>query len=453
MPSILDFLTKPSTLGLGLIGAGAALDREPGEALEARQALRNQFTSPVSALLPDFAKTGTDYLTSTVKAPADPFAAGGAYERYLPALQSSEDDILSGLQNRYNAAFPASFGMQGSAVEALRRAGGELARNRQVLQADLLREQQTRQQNAANALLQYGLDVPRIQQNAASRVLEFSRPDPTASAIANLGTVLALSNAGNRGTTGFAGGGTGVPALDAILSQLGGGGGATGVADAAGGAVSAAGGGLGAILPQLGQFLTSPAGATLAASVGGFGLGNAFAPKIAGNQFQSSALGALGGAGAGILAGLGPVGGGIALASGALGGFLGERKEQKARKAEFRRQDSDSQRDQVYEEGNIGAELLQEAGVPQSVMDQFQAFVDQKAATSESPADEQADVASELNRLLTSAGFPPGQRPPAWKQRFVDYLVSSTFTASNSSYSGGAPLNLIERVSGIAGLN
>src|SRR3990172_6187338 len=218
MASILDFLTNPLTLGAGLTATGALLDREPGEVLEARQALRNQFNAPYESLLPGFSRTGTNYLESTVKAPADPFAPGGVYSQYLPALQRSEEDVLGGLQTRYNAAFPASMGIQGSAVEALRRAAGELATNRQTLQADIFRQQQGQQQNAANALLQYGLEFPRLQQNAAAKVLEFSRPDPTAQAIANLGTILAMS--GRGGTTGATQASAGIPGLDALLQSL-----------------------------------------------------------------------------------------------------------------------------------------------------------------------------------------------------------------------------------------
>lgn len=540
MASILDFLTGPTGLGLGLTAAGSFLDREPGEALEARQALRNQFNAPYSALLPDFSRTGIDYLTNTVNAPADPFAAGGVYEQYLPAFQREEDRSLTGLQTRYNAAFPAGLGMQGSAVAALRRAASEMVQNRQTLQANIFREQQAQQQNAANSLLQYGTELPNLQGRAARSVLEFSRPDPSAQAIANLGTIMALSGVqgGGRGGFGYGGGTdalsafigdvvrgatTGNPGLDEFIKTVLGGaaGGGGGAGAGAGGALSGLGSGLGSLLSSpipglgisigtfLGAFGAGTAGTLGGGALGrglfgatdesrgasgiGGGLGSALGailgslvapgvgtvigaglgggagglagagikqPDISRRETFQGALGGglFGGAGA-FLAGqgnqstgknlrdagitglatllFGPAGGAIA------GGILGKQRGAASKKAQFRSQDADSQRDQVFEEGTIGATLLQQAGVSQPVMEAWQGFVDLAAARSEGPGDEQGEVATELNRLLTAAGYPSEKRPPAWRQQWIDHLIASTFTSGNSRFGGGPPLNLI----------
>lgn len=522
MASFLDLLTNPTTLGLGLNVAGGLLDREPGEVLEARQALRNQFNSPYSALLPDFSGTGVDFLRGQVTAPSDPFATGGAYARYLPALQRSESDLLDALQTRYRAAFPAGLGMQGSEAEALRRAGSEFAIGRQSLQADLLREQQTRQENAARSLLQYGLSLPTLQQGAARSVLEFSRPDPTANALANLGTVMAYTSLMNRqpGVSIFnqAPGATagksltGNPKVDAqigsaINSAL------TAASSQGFGAVSALlasqipvlgisvgsaisalgaaglgiwggkelgqsvfgrtpeseragnlGGGLGSALGAiLGTFVAPGPGTAIGAGLGGaagsvVGTG-AKQPDISSRETFQGALGGLFGPLGAYFAAQGDVSSGEALRDAfvtslatAVGGFgggiftsaiLGKQRGAELEKARFRTQDVDSQRDQVFEIGNVGAELLLRAKVPQSVMDQFQSFVESSASRVEGGGNEQGEVASEMNRLLTAAGYPAGQRPPEWRQYWIDYLIANTFTSGNSIYGGGAPLNFI----------
>lgn len=517
MPSLLDFLRDPRIFGSGLALGGSLLDKEPGEVLEARQALRNQFTAPPSALVPSFSQPGLNFLTQQVTGPSDPFAAGGVYESYLPVLKRQEEDILSGLQTRYSAAFPAIAGIQGPEVEALRRATGELTQNRQALIANLLREQQTRQTQSAGALLDYGRTIPDVQQRAARSVLEFSRPDPFAESLAKLGTVLALSGTGGGGFG--TGGGAGASAIDSILKSIfGGAPGGTG--GSAGGGLGA--GGLGAVLatqiPGLGisvGTLLGALGAGTAGTLGGGALGRSLFGETDESRGASGLGGGLGsllgailgtfvapgvgtiagaglGGGAGGLAGAGvkqpdisrretfqgALGGGLfgglgsffagqgnqstgknlrdagvtALATlafgpagGAIaGGVLGKQRGARIEKAQFRSQDVDSQRDQVFEEGNIGASLLQQAGVSQADMDGFQGFVESAAARSEGPGDEQGEVAAELNRLLTSAGYPSGQRPAAWRQQWIEYLTRSTFTSGNSSYGGGAPLNFIE---------
>ena len=501
---LLKTLTQPSTIfGGGLTLAGGLMDKEPGEVLEARQALRNQFTSPSSALLPDFSRTGTDWLTGLVKSPADPFAEGGAFARYLPMLEREEGRSLGQLEQIYGAAFPASAGMQGSATAALRRAAGEFTQNRQTLVADLLREQQGRQQSAANSLLQYGLELPRLQQGAARDVLQFSRPDPTASALANLGTMIAMSNLLKPGTTvnayggagglapgGFspgraAGGITGNPQLDsaiqgalqgipgagqalqALLSSVvsGGGQALSGAGSALSGALQSMLSGQGALGPAgvgSGAGLLSSAGAGVAGYFGGKYGGPWLAQQAesdspwrwlnpsaagleslgAGEQGVAAWTGAQAGALAGFATG-GPLGAVIGAITGAFGSFSAVRKQQQAQKAQFRTDDVSSQLDQVFEIGNVGAELLSRAGVPQDVMNSFQSFVEAAAARSEGPGNEQGEVAAEMNRLLTAAGYPAGSRPPEWRQHWIDYLLANTFTSGNSAYGGGAPQNFI----------
>ena len=314
---ILRSLTSQPALGAAALIGGSAMDREPGEVLEARQALRNQFTSPFSDLQIPAARTGTSFLERQGTSPADPFAPGGVYASYLPAFKRNEEDVLSGLQTQLSRAFPASAGvtLQGPVQENLRRATEQLATNRNVLAADLLREQQTRQQQAATSLQGLGTDVMGQQRQAAADVLQFSRPDPTAQSIANLGSILLMDSVLNRRGTGATGIGTGVTgnsAIDALIRQLGLGGGGGGAAQpgAAGGG-AAAPTATGGALSALGQIF-APALQGALSQYGGNaiqGILQSLAPG--GGVFGEGLMGAAGPQGnaiSALIAGLGNVG-------------------------------------------------------------------------------------------------------------------------------------------------
>lgn len=473
-------LTSQTGLGAAALLGGTLLDKEPGEVLQARQALRNNFTNPYSAVALPSANTAEGFLTNQVTSPDDPFAAGGVYERYKPILAREEGDVLSGLQTTLSKAFPANVGVvhQGPVQENLRRATEQFAINREGLVADLLREQQTRQQQAANSLLDYGQGALEFQRGSARDILNTSKPDPTASAIANLGAMLLANQGSGTGTGGFnlsslLGGGQatgtgGGSALQAILQQV--------LRTGSSLGTNALGGVQGLLSSIFGGGGGAAAGTDLLTQSAQFGGANGLA-GTSGLTFSGGAAGAGGGAASGLMGALtSPAALAIAAAAAAYGGyklgeknegwadvpgwakaglilgtgglaafpFLGADKGQKAQKAQFRTDDLASQLDQVYEIGNVGAGFLAEAGVDQNVMSAWQAYVDEKARTYESPADEQGQVASELNRVLTTAGFPPGQRPAGWRQKWIDSLMASTFTSGNSSFGGGAPRDLIE---------
>lgn len=488
MASLADLLQ--TILGGGLAVGGALADKEPGEVGEARQFLRNLFNTSPGGLVPDFSQTGLDFLTGQVEAPSDPFAAGGVFESFLPVLERQEEDLLSGLQTRLSAAFPSNVGIQGPEVEALRRTTGDLATNRQSLIANLLREQQNRQTTSAGALLNFGQFFPQIQERAASNLLQFSRPDPTAGAISKLGTVLLMSQLLGQGGGGILGGGQG--GLGGLLGGLFGGGGGTGGGAGGGGlgellgsllggggaagGEGAGGGGLGELLGSIfggggggegagaaggldfglqGAGLLGESGlsglggllSSLGAGAGGFFAGQQVGGALGGGQ-DSQLLGAGSGALSGALAGFalgGPPGAIIGAIAGAFGGFGETREQQHGEKAQFLQEDLDAQRDQVFEIGNIGSTFLQQIGVPQEIMDGWQSFIESAAERSSSPGNEQLESATELNRLLTEAGAPPGQRPEAWRQQFIDFMIANTFSSGNSAFGGGPALNQIAR--------
>ena len=557
LDSLKQFFNPQTLLGGGLALGGSLMDREPGEVLESRQALRNIATGSVQ-----------------------PYDPGGVFNQYEPLFRRQEEDVLGGLQTRYSAAFPANVGIQGPEVKALRRAGGELAQNRQAFLSTLALENLDRQRQAASSILQY------------------SRPDPFASSLAQLGTLLAMQGMGGQGggqggfnlgglfggrqgaggqqggllqglfggrgqqggslfggadisgqlanIFGFTGMGANASSAAAIANQIGQMFGVPasslgGFEQISNGAIAVMGqdGSIIATIGPQGQVINQSTGQVMgsvgsgAAGVGGMSmssllgalaagymgtqLGGALGQRAFGATDESGTasnigggLGALGGAALGTLlfpgvgtvvgAGLGGAAGGAAGAGakqpdisrretmqGALGGafggvggffasqgdvstkeaardsaiiagatilggpiggitagaIIGKQRGAKIEKAQFRSQDVDSQRDQVYEIGNVGADFLAQAGVDQPTMNAWRDFVDGRAATSDSPADEQGEVAGELNRLLTAAGYPPSQRPYAWRQQFIDHMISNTFTSGSSAYEGGPPLNFI----------
>ena len=196
----------------------------------------------------------------------------------------------------------------------------------------------------------------------------------------------------------------------------------------------------------------------LGAGAAGFGAGT-LASSLGRNQFQATAGGVAGGAAAGALIGsmtpLGPIGTAIGAVVGGLTGFFKERAQQQELKETFRRQDLDSQADQVQEIGSFITQRLGALGMDTSG---FQSRISQLIAQSESPADEQGMLAAEGGKLLLAAirqrdpSITSLSGVPGLREDFIDYLTRSTFTAQNSSFSGGAPTNLIPQWAGMAGL-
>ena len=227
------FQIPREVLGAGLIGLGSAMDREPGYAVEARQSLRNLFTSP------QFGPGATNYISSLY---SDPTAiargmsgqVGALQQYYEPLLQQQEKALLDQVQQRAIAGLPASLSpsMGGGELSAIRSAvQNQLLPARQALLGDLARENLTRQYSAASQLFGAG-------NEAAGRILSYAEQqnNPLATALAQLGAAQLAGGVGG----GAGGGGFGA---------LGGQGGATGGQ-----------GGVGGGLQMLGQLMGQPGG-------------------------------------------------------------------------------------------------------------------------------------------------------------------------------------------------
>lgn len=490
------WLTPQRLLGGGLLGAGAMLDKEPGEVTEARQFLRNRFTSP-NAL--------ADQFTGQISELAKPFQ---------PLLTQQREQGIADIGRRFAGAFPARLGAQGPEFGTL---------GRYLTEQALPREQ--------NLLGELGLRMLNYQGDAAKTILDTSKPDMLSQLASLLGYDMLTrgqdGGAGGWGSLGGQGVGTsaGIPGVGTSGGFMGG---LPGYQTAVSSLLQMASqtGGLNALLaqspallPQIAAILgtrvipdptgtltgvkgyaietsqgtlipadavnletigASPAGAPsggisgmgmLASAGAGYGGGALAGPWLA-RQAESDSpwrwlnpsaagleslgaseqgVGAFTGAQAGavsgfVASGFNPVGAAIGAITGAFGGFSKVREQQHAQKAAFRQSDLDSQKDQVFELGNIGAEFLSEIPeLPQGVMDSFAAKVNQLAATSESPADEQGMVAEELGRLLSQ--YPHPNRA-SLRQRFIDYMMTNTFTSGNSRYGGRAPENFISGVGG-----
>lgn len=176
MASPLDFL-----LGTGLLAGSVATGKEPGEVTQARQFLRNQFTSP----------------TSYSQGLAQQVAGLGQF--YDPVLRQSETSVLNDVQQRAIAGRPTSLStaMGGPEIRDLRTAVEDvLIPRRQAHYADL------------------GREALRSQTDAARYILESSKPDALSEA---LGKLAGLSFGG--GLSGGASGGLIQPLLDAILGK------------------------------------------------------------------------------------------------------------------------------------------------------------------------------------------------------------------------------------------
>jgi uncharacterized membrane protein len=189
-------LSIPNTLlGGGLMLGGSLMDKEPGEVTEARQYLRSMFTSPTAI--------GDRFASNLPK----------VGQQFDPFFQQQEKQFLDDYQTRAAAGQPNSL--------STAMGGGELAGLRNEMANTLI----PRRQAFYGGL---GLDFLNSQQAAAGKILDTSKPDPTAAAITNLGAMLAgTSLLGNRtgtqtgGLTGAAGAGVG-NVLQQLTSQPGG---------------------------------------------------------------------------------------------------------------------------------------------------------------------------------------------------------------------------------------
>ena len=166
MPNPLDFL-----LGSGLLAGSVLTDKEPGEVVQARQFLRNQFTSPVAL---------SQGLSQQVQ---------GLGTYFEPLLRQQENQVLNQTQQRVAAGRPTSFStaIGGPEVSALRAASEDvLVPRRQALYGEL------------------GLNALNQQTNAARYILESSKPDATSEALGKLAALLMASgSSGGQGTGGL----------------------------------------------------------------------------------------------------------------------------------------------------------------------------------------------------------------------------------------------------------
>ena len=451
-------LNLSNLAGAGLLGAGLAGDKEPGEVTEARQFLRNQFTSPnattdilarnvtgaKTALAPvygDVGPTGTgqNFLTAQL----DPNNTASRFtsnvsavkSQYEPLLKQQRDKDIAEISQRFAAAFPSSVGAQGPEFgalgdyiveEALPREQalyGDLGLNLMSRQdqaaRDLYSDEQARRQSVASA----GGGLLGSQLDSAKTILNTSKPDAMSELTSMLGYDL-LTRSGQTASGGSlpAGGQGGQGGIGDIVSQLMGAGGA----DLIGQLLTGGGAALGSLGPALSS-VASVAGPAAAAAALGYGLYSIGKnnPDLADEWYGK----------------ISPL------------VWLGADKAQKAQKAEFRRDDVSSQLDQVNEIGNIGAQFLADLGVSQDVMNAWASKIQGLAAASEGPGDEQGMAAQELGRLLSEKlGGAASSKAPQLRAQFISYMMGATFTSGNSSYGGGAPANFIESWAGMAGL-
>src|SRR3990167_6527738 len=386
-------LNIPSNLlGAGLLGTGLLTDQEPGEVGEARQFLRNRFTSP-TALADQF---GTQ--------------VGAFQQQYQPLLDQMRQRGIDEISQQFAAAFPGTVGAQGPQFGTMGRY--------------LTDEALPREQAVLGDLARYGMN---LQGDAAGKILDTSKPDAMSQLAAILGydmlaggvnSQLAQQIAQALGTTltlDMAQAGAGLSGIMAMTSHgvaipieainlSGGLGGATGTSA---GASSGLGGLLAALAP---------------AAVGG-GLGNLAGANLGSNQFQSTliggAAGAAGGAATGAAIGAfgGPIGAGIGTLVGAIaggiGGLFGRRTKQHAEKAANRQADIGSQSGQVQAHAAFLGDALEAAGISGSTA------VD-------------SALVDEMYREFKGAGYPTITDPNSLKGKTFDKIAQQLVANSAS---------------------
>jgi len=442
--------------GAGLLAASTN-QKPPGYVEEATQYLRNRL-----------APTGI----------ADQFSGqiGALAAEYQPLQEQQRNQLLDQTQQRFIAGQPSSFSTAMS--------GPEIAGIRNAIVNQILPAERAERARIGEYLLTTG-------GSAANDLLRYAKPNPLSEAFGKLGGQL-LSNGlgiGGQAGQGTAGqSGIGKALLDAF-------GGNTSVGDAISQAVGLANTsgdtsklaallssgilkgtpfpmGLQASTPAgqviqqainaglvespaaiptgaasgsgLATFLGSSLGTVLGLAgiaAGGYGLGG-LASNLGQNQFQSSAGGALGGAAAGALAGtlifpgvgtaIGAIVGGL---GGFFGGLFGERSEQHALKAANLQSDLSAQANAVQQIGSFFATALQGSGIDAA---SFMNYVRQQVAQSESPENEQGNVAAEGGRLLlqaiqrTQPTITSLNQVPGLRQSFIDQMLGTVYNAQNA---------------------
>lgn len=466
IPQLTAATSNPTTTGLprGLEQLGGAA------------ALITGLTDKPTVNIPDFGtfaspagNSSSGYLQGIYGAPDDPMATGGILSGYEPLLAQQEKTLLDDAQQRIIAGLPASMGtaMGGSEIGAIRSAiSNELLPRRQALIADLTRENLNRKINAATTVLGfekaaqlYGFQAA-LQAAQSSAEAERNRN----AQLAQLGIALllggnqaqgtALLQQAQAGAAGSQGGGLG----NALGSFLGGNSGMGQYAPIGQMSVTDIIGQM-----QAGTLSTSEGMALLSKSLpgvvgagtAGYGVGRQVGGAI-GSRTDSQALGGLSGAASGAAAGaaIGSIVPGVGTAIGAIvgglaglfGGFGATQNSQQAQKEAFRREDLDSQADQVQEIGSFFNQRLAALGVDTVP---FQQYVSQMITASSGPGDEQREVATRGGQLLLAAiqrtrpEITALSQVPGLRDEFIDYLTRSTTTSSNSAYGGGPALNYI----------
>src|SRR3990167_7982558 len=453
-------LNIPSNLlGAGLLGTGLLTDQEPGEVGEARQFLRNRFTSP-TALADQF---GTQ--------------VGAFQQQYQPLLDQMRQRGIDEISQQFAAAFPGTVGAQGPQFGTMGRY--------------LTDEALPREQAVLGDLARYGMN---LQGDAAGKILDTSKPDAMSQLAAILGydmltrgqdggSVGGLSLGGlGTGGTGTGAGAGGLGGLDPfaaigqmtpqqLAQQLLSGNGAASIGQAimqAGGVnsqlaqqiaqalgttltldMAQAGAGLSGIMAMtshgvaipieainlsggLGGATGTSAGASsgfggllaaLAPAAVGGGLGNLAGANLGSNQFQSTliggAAGAAGGAATGAAIGAfgGPISAGIGALVGAIaggiGGLLGRRTKQHAEKAANRQADIGSQSGQVQAHAAFLGDALEAAGISGSTA------VD-------------SALVDEMYREFKGAGYPTITDPNSLKGKTFDKIAQQLVANSAS---------------------
>ena len=182
-------------LGAGLMTAGVLGDKEPGEVLEARQFLRNQFTSPTAtgelmgrnvtgaqtALAPLLGQVGPtgpgqNYLTGLFDDPegmAKQFSTnvGAVSEQFQPLLTQQRQRGIDDISQRFASAFP-TVGAQGSEFgNYARYITDEALPREQAFLGQLGLDLQNRQQSAAGSVFQDEANRRNAVQDMANRGL------------------------------------------------------------------------------------------------------------------------------------------------------------------------------------------------------------------------------------------------------------------------------------------
>lgn len=334
----------PQLAGLGLTAAGVLGDKESGDVTEARQFLRNRFTSPTAL---------TDQFTGQV---------GALKAQYQPLLDQQRTRDIEGISQRFAAAFPHQVGAQGPEFGTLARyITDEALPREQAVMGDL------------------GRYFTEQQGNAASTILSTSKPDALSQLAAILG-YSALTNNGAGGMTGLTGmtsaGVPGVtqapgspsgvqPSPQQILAQGGAQTGATATGQLAG---------LGSWLGALGS------------GAAGYGLGNVIGhavqtPTSTGESWQAGVGGAAAGAVSGALIGaltpLGPAGALIGGLAGLFGGLQSQHAESLAIKAGRHAADLQASGSNINITGSFWTGALGAAGTD---TDSFKGWIDSLTA-------------------------------------------------------------------------